>query len=64
MQISVEGKLIEAAAGVSCAEVLKQALSGKRFKAALACRVCVLPTRKSCSIFLLKYPPVRWNLRP
>ncbi len=39
MQISVEGKLIEAAAGVSCAEVLKQALSGKRFKAALACRV-------------------------
>lgn len=39
MQISVEGKLIEAAAGASCAEVLKQALSGKRFKAALACRV-------------------------
>lgn len=39
MQISVEGKLVEAAAGASCAEVLKQALSGKRFKAALACRV-------------------------
>ena len=39
MQISVEGKQIEAAAGASCAEVLKQALSGKRFKAALACRV-------------------------
>ncbi|WP_418764635.1 threonine--tRNA ligase [Mailhella sp.] len=39
MQISVEGKSIEAAAGASCAEVLKQALSGKRFKAALACRV-------------------------
>ncbi len=30
---------MEAAEGVSCAEVLKQALSGKRFKAALACRV-------------------------
>ncbi len=39
MQISVEGKLVEAADGASCAEVLKQALSGKRFKAALACRV-------------------------
>lgn len=39
MQISVEGKLIEAAAGTSCADVLRQALSGKRFKAALACRV-------------------------
>ena len=39
MQISVEGKLVEAAAGASCADVLKQALSGKRFKAALACRV-------------------------
>ena len=39
MQISVEGKLVEVASGVSCAEVLKQALSGKRFKAALACRV-------------------------
>ncbi len=39
MQISVEGKSIEAAAGASCAEVLKQALSGKRFKASLACRV-------------------------
>ncbi|MCQ2444609.1 MAG: threonine--tRNA ligase, partial [Mailhella sp.] len=39
MQISVEGKMVEAASGVSCAEVLKQALSGKRFKAALACRV-------------------------
>ena len=39
MQISVEGKSIDVAAGASCAEVLKQALSGKRFKAALACRV-------------------------
>ena len=39
MQISVEGKSIEAALGTSCADVLKQALSGKRFKAALACRV-------------------------
>ena len=39
MQISVEGKLVEVASGVTCAEVLKQALSGKRFKAALACRV-------------------------
>ena len=39
MQIYVEGKSIEASAGASCAEVLKQALSGKRFKAALACRV-------------------------
>ena len=39
MQISVEGKSIEAALGATCADVLKQALSGKRFKAALACRV-------------------------
>ena len=39
MQISVEGKLVEVASGATCAEVLKQALSGKRFKAALACRV-------------------------
>ena len=46
MQISVEGKLIEAAAGVSCAEVLKQALSGKRFKAALACRVRTADTEE------------------
>ncbi|MBP3730413.1 MAG: threonine--tRNA ligase [Mailhella sp.] len=41
MQISVEEKLVEAADGASCAEVLKQALSGKRFKSALACRVTV-----------------------
>ncbi len=39
MQISVEGNLVEVASGVTCAEALKQALSGKRFKAALACRV-------------------------
>lgn len=39
MQILIEGKLVEAASGAACAEVLKQALSGKRFKAALACRV-------------------------
>ncbi|WP_298068122.1 threonine--tRNA ligase [uncultured Mailhella sp.] len=39
MQILIEGKLVEAASGATCAEVLKQALSGKRFKAALACRV-------------------------
>ncbi|HJD96864.1 threonine--tRNA ligase [Mailhella massiliensis] len=46
MQISVEGKLVEAAAGASCAEVLKQALSGKRFKAALACRVRTADTEE------------------
>ncbi len=46
MQISVEGKLIEAAAGATCAEVLKQALSGKRFKAALACRVKTADTEE------------------
>ena len=39
MQISVEDKLIEAGEGASCADVLKQALSGKRFKSAIACRV-------------------------
>ena len=39
MQISVEDKLIEVGEGASCAEVLKQALSGKRFKSAIACRV-------------------------
>jgi threonyl-tRNA synthetase len=44
MQISVEGKLVEVAPGVSCAEVLKQALSGKRFKAALACRIITAET--------------------
>ena len=39
MQISVEDKLIEAGEGASCADVLKQALSGKRFKSAIACRI-------------------------
>ncbi len=39
MQIYVEDKLIEAGEGASCADVLKQALSGKRFKSAIACRV-------------------------
>ncbi len=39
MQISVEGKLIDASEGALCADVLKQALSGKRFKAAIACRI-------------------------
>ena len=50
MQISVEGKLVEAAAGASCAEVLKQALSGKRFKAALACRVKTADTEELLDI--------------
>ncbi len=39
MQIYVEDKLIEAGDGASCADVLRQALSGKRFKSAIACRV-------------------------
>ncbi len=38
MQVSVENTVIEAADGAVCADILKQALSGKRFKAALACR--------------------------
>ena len=36
MIIEIEGNTQEVAAGVSCGEVLKAALSGKRFKAALA----------------------------
>lgn len=38
MDISVEGKEIAASAGATCGDVLKQALSGKRFKETLACR--------------------------
>lgn len=38
MNISVEGKEIATSEGMSCAEILKQALSGKRFRETLACR--------------------------
>ncbi len=38
MQVSVEGKLVEVADGASCADALKAGLSGKRFKAVLACK--------------------------
>ncbi len=39
MRASVEGNEVEVPAGATCADVLKAALSGKRFKAALACRL-------------------------
>ena len=39
MQVSVEGKLVEVSDGASCADALKEGLSGKRFKSALACKV-------------------------
>ena len=38
MQVSVEGKLVEVSDGASCADALKEGLSGKRFKAVLACK--------------------------
>lgn len=39
MQVSVEGKLVEAPEGASCADAFKEGLSGKRFKSTLACKV-------------------------
>ena len=38
MQVSVEGKMVEVSDGASCADALKEGLSGKRFKAAIACK--------------------------
>lgn len=38
MEVRVEGQTVEAAAGESVADVLQKALSGKKFKAALAAR--------------------------
>ena len=32
MQVSVEGKMVEVSDGASCADALKEGLSGKRFK--------------------------------
>jgi len=39
MRITVDEKMVEVPEGASCGDVLKEALSGKRFKAALAVRV-------------------------
>ncbi len=39
IQVAVEGKLVDVAIGASCADALKAGLSGKRFKAVLACKV-------------------------
>ena len=38
MQVPVEGKMVEVSDGASCADALKEGLSGKRFKAAIACK--------------------------
>ncbi|MCL1986200.1 MAG: threonine--tRNA ligase [Betaproteobacteria bacterium] len=39
MRVLVEGKEQQVAEGASCAETLKTALSGKKFKSVLACRI-------------------------
>ena len=39
MLATVEGKTVEVPAGATCGEVLKAGLSGRRFKASLACRL-------------------------
>ena len=39
MQLRVQEATVDVAPGVSCAEALKQGLSGKKFKSAIACRV-------------------------
>ena len=38
MNITIEGNMVEVAAGATCADALKLALSGKRFKASIAVR--------------------------
>lgn len=38
MQASVEGKMVEISDGTSCTNALKKELSGKRFKAVIACK--------------------------
>ncbi len=39
MQVRVQGTFVEVPPGTSCAEVLQQGLSGKKFKNAVACRL-------------------------
>lgn len=39
MNVSIEGQIIDVASDASCAEALKKALSGKKFKSVLACRM-------------------------
>lgn len=39
MNVSIEGQMLEVASGASCGDALKGALSGKKFKNVLACRL-------------------------
>lgn len=39
MNVSIDGQAVEVPCGATCADALKAALSGKKFKAAVACRI-------------------------